>query len=144
MATLTLLVGILTLGIALYILVLEIRAARARARAAQVWRTLDECMAAGYRHMDSGPSHDSAWQWLERVARFCERALGYHAMRLVLQDGTTSGEIASKGWPPDRAIMLALTRIHDHVAGKVAEGRIDPDFDEVLWKGWTPDLAPPE
>jgi len=142
MQILTLVIAIATLIVALFVLWLELRTSREKRRAAEVWRILDECMRIGY-NWKTNPTTDYVWNWIERVATFCRKALGYHAQELVLQDVRTREQIdqcEDKG----RIITLAQTRIHEHIADKVVEGRLHPDFNETKWKRWTLESPPPE
>jgi len=146
-AFLTCAVAFLTLVVTAYVACLEWRAARSRRRVGIVWLTLDESMRVGYEVKEKKPPPEQAWQWHERVARFCKLALGYHAMKLILQETGTLDEIkkkAKEGAAPPDIIQRTLTRIHDHIAGKVLEGRIHPDFNEKRWEGWTPEKDTPE
>ncbi|MEX2213630.1 MAG: hypothetical protein WD768_05855 [Phycisphaeraceae bacterium] len=143
MQLLTVAIAVATLLATFWVLRLEFRTARERRRTATVWRILDDCMGDGYSRKKDGTTSDSAFEWITRVAGFCREALGQHAERLILQGFDDPPMIENIKNPKD-TITLALTRIHDHIAGKVVDGRIHPDFDESKWKGWTSKMALPE
>lgn len=132
-----LVVAMLTLGATAYIIVLELRSAKSRRRAAIAWRILDECMRDGYTRMKA-PTVDSTWEWHRRLAIFCRVALGHHAKELILAEVRTRETVEELSRELSQLIARTLTRIHLHLTDKVADGRIHPDFDESLWEGWEP------
>jgi len=135
-------VGIVTLGVTVVILGVELWSVWRRWRVGIVWRTLDECMRVGYEVKDrpGGPEAEDAWEWHDRVAQFSEAALGYHAMRKIREGWPPVGEVGVHG---ERFIQHTLTQIHEHIAGKVVDERLRPGLRVRRWKGWTPERELP-
>lgn len=133
-----------TLVVSVAVLFLVGRSEYEHRKTSQVWRTLDDCMAEGYKLQDGGADYEQAARWIGYVARFCERALGTHAMKLIQQWGTSPEQIRESGGSARDVIQWVLGQIHLHIADKVVDGRIHPEFDRTLWKRWNPTMPPPE